>query len=511
MDATPLASARQRIARFLRHIERTGNALPHPATVFAGLAVFVAVASCIASWLGVSTVHPGTGEVLYAVNLLSAEGAHRLLAGLVSNFTGFAPLGAVAVSLLGLGVAERSGLIDAALRRFLFSVSPGWVVPAVVFAGVMSNVASDIGYVLLIPLGGLVLQGAGRHPVIGMAAAFAGVSGGYSANLLLGSLDPMLAGVTQEAARIVAPDYTVNAAANWYFMIASTPLVVALGTWVTELAVAPRFTHLPDADPAHAIAPPDAREQRGLRWALVVTVAMGAWAAWGLLPADGFLRAGDGSLSESAPVQGVVAMLFAWGVLAGLAYGFGARTLRSDADVVDGMVRNMGTLATYFVIVFFAAQFVALFAWSQLGMLVAVQLASVLQAVHMPAVVALVGLVALTALANLGMGAASAKWALMAPVFVPMFMLLGVSPEATQAGYRVGDSVTNLVSPMMGYTALVLACFQRHDPKAGVGTLVATMLPYAIAFGIGWTLLLVAWAAFGLPLGPGAPFAYPAG
>jgi len=498
--------------RFLHIVEVGGNALPHPATLFALLTLCILVGSWLAVRLDVSALHPATNEVIRPVDLLSREGLHRLLTGLVTNFTGFAPLGAVLVSLVGIGVAEHSGLIGAALRRLVFA-APMWALtPVVVFAGVMSNMASEIGYVLLIPLAGLMFQGAGRHPIVGMAAAFAGVSGGYSANLLLGSLDPLLAGLSQEAARVVDHGYVVNAAANWYFMMASTPLVVAIGTWVTERHVAPRFTSLPDSDAHDAIAPPDALERRGLRWALVASLALSGVIAWGLLPDDGVLRnSATGGVLDSPFLQGMVAIIFLYGVVTGIAYGLGARTLRSDADVIDGMGRSMSTLGTYIVLVFFAAQFVACFQWTQLGLILAVKLAGLLQALQLPAIPLFVGLVAITAVANLFIGSASAKWALMAPIFVPMFMLLGYSPELVQAGYRIGDSVTNIISPMMSYFALIIAFFQRYEPKAGLGTLVSTMLPYSIAFAIGWSALFALWIGFGWAIGPGAPLTYPAG
>ncbi|BCT96247.1 aminobenzoyl-glutamate transporter [Lysobacter helvus] len=511
MATTPtLAPSRSLLDRFLRIVETGGNALPHPATLFALLAFGVVCASWLAVRFDLTAVHPATGETIHAVNLLGREGLHRMLTGLVTNFTGFAPLGAVLVSLVGIGVAEHSGLIGAALRRLVFA-APMWALtPVVVFAGVMSNMASEIGYVLLIPLAGLMFQGAGRHPIVGMAAAFAGVSGGYSANLLLGSIDPLLSGLSQEAARLIQPAYTVSAAANWYFMIASTPLVVGLSTWVTERIVAPRFTSLPDINPSEAIAPPDALERRGLRWALYATLALSAWLLWGLLPADGFLRdAATGSVLDSPFMKGIVVLIFLYGVVAGVAYGVGARTIRNDADVIRGMGQSLSTMGGYLVLVFFAAQFVAFFGWTQLGLILAVKLVAVLQGLDLSAIPLFVGLVAITAVANLFIGSASAKWALMAPIFVPMFMLLGYSPELTQAGYRIGDSVTNIISPMMSYFALIIAFFQRYEPKAGLGTLVSVMLPYSVVFTIGWTVLFALWIAFGWPIGPGAPLVYP--
>ncbi len=515
---TPAPRKRSLIDRALNIIERGGNALPHPATLFAILAALVVLASWLAAQLDVSVTHPATGATVRPVNLLSIEGLHRILTGLVTNFTGFAPLGTVLVALIGTGVAEHSGLIGAALRRLVLASPKALLTPILVFAGVMSNMASEIGYVLLVPMAGLIFMAAGRHPILGMAAAFAGVSGGYSANLLIGSLDPLLSGLSQEAARIVDADYTVSPVANWYFMVVSTPLITGLGWFVTEKIVARRFPEPPagagDAEDPQRQALTDA-ERKGLRWALYATLAFTAvlvWAAlpFGTLPGAGFLRnPADGDLLKSPLLNGVVAIIFLYGVIAGVAYGVAAGTIKSDSDVIKGMSAAMSTLGTYLVLVFFAAQFVAFFNWTQLGLVLAMKGAASLQALGLPAIPLFIAFILLTAFVNLFMGSASAKWALMAPVFVPMFMLVGYSPELTQVAYRVGDSVTNIISPMMSYFALIIAFFQRYEPKAGIGTVVAVMLPYSLVFMLGWSILFAIWLGLGLPIGPDAPLVYP--
>ncbi|MBB1087461.1 AbgT family transporter [Lysobacter sp. SG-8] len=509
----PPAIRRSAIDRFLNVIEKGGNALPHPVTLFALMAVAVVVLSWVCSQLDLSVAHPVTGEAIRPVNLLSVDGLHRILDGLITNFTGFAPLGTVLVALIGIGVAEHSGLIGAALRLLVLSAPRRLLTFVVVFAGIMSNMASEIGYVLLVPLAGLIFIAAGRHPILGMAAAFAGVSGGYSANLLLGTIDPLLAGLSQEAARIIDPAYEVNAAANWYFMIASTPVIALLGTVVTEKVVAKRFPDAPqvqgETQEIEAMRP---EEKRGLWFALLASLALTLLVLWGTVPADGFLRAPDGDLLRSPFLRGIVAIIFAYGVVAGIAYGIGAGTIRNDADVIQGMSKSMETLGTYLVLIFFAAQFVAFFNWTQLGLIFAIEGAGFLKAIDLPAAPLFIAFIVLTATANLFMGSASAKWALMAPVFIPMFMLLGYSPEMTQIAYRIGDSVTNIISPMMSYFALIIAFLQRYEPKAGIGTVVATMLPYSIAFLIGWTVLFTIWIMAGWPIGPEAPLEYlPAG
>jgi len=493
------------LSRALSTVERMGNALPHPATLFAILAGAVVVLSGVTARLGLEVVHPGTGETVRPVSLLGVEGLHRILGGLVTNFTGFAPLGTVLVALLGIGVMEGSGLIGTGLRLLVLSAPRRLLTFVIVFAGVVSNTASEVGYVLLVPLGGMIFLACGRHPMAGLAAAFAGVSGGYSANLFLGTVDPLLAGLTQEAARIVQPGYHVSAACNYYFMFASTFLVAAAGTWVTEAVVVPRLGEYRGEAVAEELRPLAPGERRGLRDALLVTLALAAVVLAGTVPAGGFLRDLEtGSLLRSPVLAHVVSFIFLGGTLAGIAYGRAAGTIRSDADVMNGMGKSMASLGGYLVLVFFAAQFVAFFSWTNLGLILAVEGAEALRASGLGGIPLMFGLVLLTAGVNMLMGSASAKWAVMAPVFVPMLMLLGWSPELTQAAYRVGDSVSNVISPMMSYFALIVAFFQRYDRAAGIGTVAATMLPYTAVFLVGWSGLLVLWMALGLPLGPGA-------
>jgi aminobenzoyl-glutamate transport protein len=491
---------------FLTVVERGGNMLPHPATLFAILALTVVVASAVAAAFDLEVTHPGTGEAIRPVSLLTIAGLHRMLTSMVANFTGFAPLGTVLVAMLGIGVAEGSGLIGAALRLLVLSAPRRLLTFVIVFAGVLSNTASEIGYVLLVPLGAIIFQAAGRHPLAGLAAAFAGVSGGYSANLLLGTVDPLLAGLSTEAARIVQPGYTVNPAANYYFMAASTFLIAAAGTWVTERIVVPRLGAYGGEDArSDALTPLTPAEKRGLVHAAVTAAVVAAVLLLGVVPEGGFLRdLKTGDVLHSPFLSGIVAFIFLIGVLLGVVYGRAAGTVRSDADVMKGMGKAMESLGLYMVIVFFAAQFVAYFNWTNLGLILAVEGAQVLKAAGLGPIPLMVSFVFVSAFINLFMGSASAKWAVMAPVFVPMFMLLNYTPEFTQTAYRIGDSVTNVISPMMTYFALIIAFVQRYKADAGIGTVVATMLPYTLVFLASWLVLLVVWMLLGLPVGPGA-------
>jgi aminobenzoyl-glutamate transport protein len=412
--------------------------------------------------------------------------------------------------MLGIGVMEGSGLIGSGLRLLVLSAPRHLLTFVIVFAGVLSNTASEIGYVLLVPLSGMIFLAAGRHPIAGLAAAFAGVSGGYSANLLLGTVDPLLSGLTQEAARIIDPAYSVNPACNYYFMVVSTFFITAAGTYVTEKVVEPRLGPYEGDEKPQALDHLEAAERRGLRWALLAAIVFVALLLLGTVPSDGFLRNPEtGGLLHSPFLSGIVAFIFLGGSAVGIAYGVGAGTIRSDADVMKGMGKAMSTLGGYMVLVFFAAQFVAYFNWTNLGLIVAVKGAEGLKASGLGGVPLMLGFVLISAFINLFMGSASAKWAVMAPVFVPMLMLLGYTPELTQAAYRIGDSSSNIIAPMMSYFALIVAFFERYDKKSGIGTVVATMLPYTVAFLAVWSVLLVAWMLVGLPVGPGAVLRLP--
>lgn len=500
-----------RLARILNGIERAGNRLPDPTLLFAYMAFGVLAVSAIAALAGLSAVHPVSGARLEAVNLLSGDGLRRILSGAVGNFTGFAPLGTVLVAMLGIGIAERSGLMDALLRRLVAAAPDALLTFFIVFAGVMSSLGADSGYVVLIPLAALVFRAAGRHPLAGIAAAFAGVSAGFSANLLVGPIEPLLAGLSQEAVSLVDPDYEVNIAGNWWFIIASTFLISVIATLVTERITEPRLT---PAEPGEVVEGPETidedAESRGLRGAGMVTLVLAGLLLLAVVPADGVLRDPDtGSILRSPFLSGIVVLIALWGALSGYVFGRRSGTFTSAEDAVRSMEQTMATMSGYLVLMFFAAQFVAWFGWTNLGVIMAVHGAEALQALDPGTLPLLVVFVLLTASINLFIGSASAKWAIMAPVFVPMLFLLGITPEGTQMAYRIGDSVSNIITPLMPYLALVVAFAQRHDRHAGMGTIIAMMLPYSIALLIAWTALLALWVGLDLPLGPGTPISLP--
>ncbi len=498
------------LQKVLNWTERAGNALPHPGTLFALFAVATLILSAIGYAMGWEVIHPGTKEVIKPVNLLSHDGIHRIILEMVDNFTGFAPLGIVMVAMLGIGIAEQSGLISAVIRLLVLNSHKQLLTFIIVFSGILSNVASDVGYVLLIPLAGVIFIAVGRHPIAGMAAAFAGVSGGFSANLVLGTVDPLLAGLSTEAAEILDPTYEVNPTANYYFMVASTFVIAVTGTFITNKIVEPRlgkYTGVVDENES-SVEKLSKEEKKGLIMALLTLIGIVIITLIGIIPEDGFFRGTDGAILTSPLIRGVVAMLFLTAGATGLAYGITTGAFKNDTDVMKGMAASMKTLATYFVLVFFAAQFVAYFKWSNLGIILAVKGAGMLMSADIGLIPLMILFILLSASINMLMGSASAKWAILAPIFIPMFMIMGYSPELSQVVYRIGDSVTNVISPMMSFFALIIAFVQKYDQKAGIGTIIATMIPYSFAFLVVWILLLVAWLMLGVPLGPDAGIHY---
>jgi len=496
--------------KFLNRTERIGNALPHPATLFAIFAISALFVSALGHYLAWEVVHPGTKEIVRPVNLLSHDGIHRVLLEMVENFTSFAPLGIVLVAMLGIGIAEQSGLINAIIRMLVLNSPKHLLTFVIVFAGVLSNIASDVGYVLLIPLAGVIFLAVDRHPIAGMAAAFAGVSGGFSANLAIGTVDPLLAGLSQEAARILDPTYEVNPTANYFFMVASTFVIALVGTLVTEKIVEPRLGKYKknNDDEELVLDKMSSKEKKGLLWATITFVVIVLITLIEIIPENGFFRGPDGGVLSSPLIKGVVAMLLVTAGGMGLAYGFATGKYKNDSDVVKGMAASMKTLATYLVLVFFAAQFVAYFKWSNLGIIIAVKGAGLLMSLDIGLIPLMILFILLSAAINMLMGSASAKWAILAPIFIPMFMIMGYSPELSQVVYRIGDSVTNVISPMMSFFALIIAFVQKYDSEAGIGTIIAAMVPYSIAFLIVWIILLVIWLTLGIPLGPDALIHY---
>jgi aminobenzoyl-glutamate transport protein len=577
----------------LNLIERVGNALPDPSALFLIGALFVMVLSALAvafDWTveerlprpaleqvqrddGSLETRPvfdengepviewvETGVVHRADSLLTREGLYWCIRTMVDNFRLFPPLGIVLVGMLGIGVAERTGLIAALLKGFMLFVPGRFLTPAMVFIGVNSSLATDAGYVVLPPLAAALYKAAGRSPLVGIAAVFAGVAAGFNANLLITSLDPLLAGLTEPAARIIDPEYVVNPACNWWFMIASTIFITFVGWGVTAWFVERRFAgkSIEDGGPAPATAEDlegqrlTSSDRRGLTIAGLSLIAFGAlvlplilipgaplytytmphpsaegatmtaelWIAPepGAQPPPGAYTNDQGEVLVRAQDQlprwarAIVPLLMLGFVLPGIAFGLSTKTIRSAKDVAQLMVETMAAMAPIIVLAFFAGQFIAYFEHSNLGRMLAMKGGQLLGQADMPMWLLIVVFIGVTMVFNVLMSSMSAKWTLFAPIFVPMFMMVGIAPELTQGSYRIGDSVTNIITPLNAYLVIILVYMQKYVAKAGMGTLIATMLPYSIIFAITWTAFLLVWMALGIPLGPGGPLEYvPAG
>lgn len=504
--------------KFLDGVEKTGNALPHPVTIFFILCAIVMVVSHICYKAGVNVnftkiakndagVYEAKDTIVSVVSLLTPDGIRYMFKNAVTNFTGFAPLGTVLVAMLGVGVAEGTGLISTLIRKLVLSTPKSLITAVVVFTGIMSNIASDAGYIVLIPLGALIFASFKRNPLAGIAAAFAGVSGGFSANLMIGTIDPLLGGISTEAAKMIDPTYSVAATANWTFMFVSTFLITILGTLVTEKIVEPRLGEYKGNSAEIKLDKISDEEKRGLLFAGIGFLVFIAVICLLVVPTNGILRDPETHeiLGHTPFMDGIVFIIMLFFLVPAVGYGIGSGTIKNDKQIVSAMSKAMASMGGYLVLAFAASQFIAYFNYTQLGTVFAVKGAEFLEALKFKGLPLIIAFVLLSGFINLFMGSASAKWAIMAPVFVPMFMKLGFSPELTQVAYRIGDSSTNIISPLMSYFAFIVTTAQVYDEESGIGTLISMMLPYSLVFLLGWTALLIVWYLLGVNLGPGAP------
>ena len=508
------AQQRPRLVRILDRVEVLGNKLPDPAVLFLLLLIAVWIFSALLAQFSYAHIDPRTGSPLEIHNLATPDQFTLFLSTMVPTFVGFHPLGVVLLAMLGIGVADYTGFIRTGLKALMSVTSRAIVTPMLLLIAIVSHSAVDAGYVLVIPLGAVIFQAAGRHPLAGIAAAFAGVSGGFSANFVPSALDPLLQGITQAGAQIIDPDIALNPLNNWFFTSASTLLIVGLGWYLTDRIIEPRLSGTSlDGDLAEvpALEPLTPDERRGLTASLAV-MGLALLALFvSTLPEGSAWRSPDGELTAgSAPLmRSIVPLIFLIFLLPGIVFGYVAKTVSGHRDIIAGMTQAMNGLAYYLVMAFFASLFIAEFGRSNLGALLALEGAAILKAAALPAFITVIGAIVITGVVNLFVGSASAKWALLAPILVPMLMQLGISPDLTQAAYRVGDSSTNIITPLMPYFPLVVVFCQRYVKNSGIGTVLSMMLPYAVTFLAVWTLFLLAYWAAGLPLGLQASYAYP--
>ena len=501
---------KSRFAQVLDTIEVVGNKLPHPATLFLMMAGLVALLSWWASAVGLQATHPATGEVIAVRNLLNADGIRWIYTNVESNFVNFPPLGLVLVIMIGIGVAEGSGLFTVLVRQLVLGAPPKLITAAIITAGIFSHLASEVGYVILIPLGAMIFHALGRHPMAGFAAAFAGVSAGFGSNFLIGSVDPILAGLSTSAAQIINPEMNINPMVNYYFMVASAVMVILVGTWITEKIVEPRLGKYSGNEKALDIEQITPLEKKGLRWAGIGTLIFIAIMAWTIIPENGLFRDPEtGGILQSPFFSGIIVGLLLLFFVPGLIYGIIVKTIKNDKDVIKHMTNSMKGMAGYIVLVFFAAQFIYWFNYSNLGLVVAIDGAQFLSHIGFTGIPLILTFLVLCAFLNMFMGSASAKWAIMAPVFVPMFMILGYHPGFTQAAFRIGDSVTNVITPMMSYFALIVTYAQNYDEKNGIGTIISLMIPYTVIFMLAWAVMITVWMLLGIPVGIDGPIHMP--
>lgn len=560
---------------WLGWIERIGNRLPDPATLFLIGTVLVMVASAVAAktqWvveerLPEQTAALGqaaepsdvkwvpTGKIYEANNILTRDGLFWTVSSMVKNFINFAPLGIVLVGMLGIGIAERTGFIGSALKAMLMVVPKQLLTPAVVFMGIMSSLTSDAGYIILPPLAAALYKAVGRSPLAGLAAVFAGVAAGFNANLFITSLEPLLAGLANSGAQVIDPDYQLNPACNWWFMIVSTVVMTGTGWFVADVIVEKRLAaKSPEEGGPSSVDASDLAKQQlspedwralkistgvfvaGLAVVLalinipgsplytyqmkstanpgqtvaaeVVELVAGESPPVGSVERDGLLLVPSSNIFPRW-VKAIVPLVFIIFIIPGIVYGVVQKKIRNDRDVTRLLTESMAGMASIIVMAFFAGQFVEHFKYSGLDTMMAMTGGQMLGQAALPTSVLLVAFIGMTMCFNMFVGSMSAKYTMFAPIFIPMFMMVGIAPELTQCAYRIGDSVTNCITPLNPYMVIMLAFMKNIAPKGGMGTLISTMLPFSIIFSIVWTIMLLIWVWFGIPLGPDGHLVYP--
>jgi aminobenzoyl-glutamate transport protein len=487
--------------KFLDSIEKYGNKLPDPVMLFVYIAGLILICSAIFSLLGVTAVNPGNGEKVAVVNLLNGDGIIKILTNLVSNFTSFPPLGLVLVVMLGVGLAESTGLIGAVMKTTILNAPKKLILPTIVLVAIVGNAAADAAMVVLPPIVAMIFIALGRHPIAGLAAAYASVAGGFSANLILSVLDPLVAGFTQTGAQMIDPEFIANPAMNYYFLIASTFVLVPTAVFVTTKIVEPRLGKYEGE--METLDEVTAEEKKGLLWAGISVLVMAVVILSLSIPENGLFRHPEtGSLTVSPLMDSLVPLMMILFLVPSLIYGKVVKVIKDSKDMANLLAKAMSGMGMYIIIAFVAAQMIAYFNWSNLGPIVAIKGAETLESIGLKGLPLFIGFIIVAALINFLIASSSAKWAILAPVFVPMFMLLGYSPALTQMAYRIGDSITNPITPMLAYFAIVLTFAKKYDPKMGIGTLMTSLLPYSIAFSIMWILLFTVWYLLGIPLGP---------
>ncbi|WP_432755970.1 AbgT family transporter [Staphylococcus pseudoxylosus] len=497
------------INRFLNIVEKVGNRLPDPSILFFLMCLGLAVLTWIISFFPITVKHPGTGDTIAIKSILSSDGLSMILNDAVNNFSEFPALGLVLAVMLGIGVSEKTGYFDKLMIQVVHKAPKKIIIPVIILVGILGNAAGDAATIVLPPLTAMVFIKLGYHPIAGLAMAYASALGGFSANVMIGMSDALLYAFTEPAAKIVSDNVHVNVAMNWYFIAASIIVLLPAVYWVTMRFVIPRLgaydTSNSDikVDEENTGLTPE--ENKAVFWANISFFAMIALLIILAIPQNSFLRnAKTGSLLNDAPIiNGVGLIILVLFLVPGLVYGIKMKVFHNSKDLGKMLADSMGSMGSFIVIVFFAAQLLAFLEWSNLGVIVAVKGASLLQGQN--GIVLILGIILLSALINLLIGSASAKWGILAPIFIPMLMLIGFHPAFTQMLYRIGDSISNPITPMMPYLPLLLSYAQKYDNNMKLGSLLSSLMPYTIVLSIVWPLFMIIWYLLGWPLGPGGP------
>lgn len=484
-------------------IERVGNMLPHPFILFLYIIVVLAVVSAILSFLGVSAINPTTGETVKVQNIFSRSGLVWIVENMLKNFSTFAPLGLVLAMQMAIGLAEGSGLLATFMRKAILGV-PLWALSAtVLFLGINGSIASEASIIVIPALAATAFQAMGKHPVAGLIAGYAATNAGFTANILITATDALLYGVTEEAAKMIDPSVTMTPAINWYFMIVSTFLLTAAGVFVNDRIITPRLGEYKGAEKAEE-REATGLESKGLRNTGIFSIIYIIILLICVVPSNGLLRGEKGSILESPFINGLVPILIVYFIVAGIVYGKTVGSIKTSSEIPKLMADSLQSLTGYVVLVFVIAQFINMFSYTNLGMIIAVKASNALQSVGFTGIPLILGVMLLTIVVNFFMTSGTAKWYIFAPIFVPMFMLMGYTPEFAQIIYRIGDSIANPLTPIYPYLPIVIGMAQKYDKKTGIGTIISMTLPYSIAFLLVWIVQVIVWMVFNLPLGPGA-------
>lgn len=497
---------RKQSSGILGWIERVGNKIPHPFMLFLYLLIIVGLISMVLSMSGASVENPSTGEIIEVKSIFSGEGMTYALTNMVKNFTGFAPLGLILTMTLGLGLAEDVGFMGAFMKSTILG-APNWAVTFMVFfIGICGNIASDAAIVIIPPLAGIIYLYLGRHPLAGIAAGYAGTTAGFTANVLPAGTDALLQGITNEATAITNGP-TIELTANWYFMFASTFLIAFVGTIINNKIIEPRLGEYHGKAEITDTAEVTPEEKKALRKSGLAALVYVLFIVAVAIPSNSFFRNPEtGSLLvRSTLMSSLIPLLLGLFLVVGITYGVSVGLIKSSSDVPVLMTKAIKGMASFIVLAFIIGQFIGWFNWTNLGLLISVNLANAIKGAGFVGIPLFISFILVCTTVNLFIGSGSAKWSLLAPIFVPMFNLLGYHPGWTQLLYRIGDSCTNVISPLFNYLPIILAFMQEYDEEAGIGTLISLMIPYSLIFLAVWSIFAMIWFAFGLPIGPGTP------